>query len=406
MSNVVFTIDVTRPIPPDDRTRKRRITAPLDSGRHGDDEHTSIDGPKFKEAATNVDSHRLGDNTNVDGPRIAAPAGLHESELMNDSTDEEDTSDDVEDPTVYRGDRGAAAVVIATAVTDADEESSSASASRSACRWRGWRNSPASTKDELKSLRWAPTGRHRLVHDHVVLLARVLGIRPTSRHARAAASGRRPRDAAGMAIARPVQTALLAGPIRRSRARSGERFGGDLERVGDAALRRPARRRDARRAGWPKARCSAFVARRPQSRTESRHRMLVRQQAHQSRQSRLRRASADRPGSRSLPATARYPDRRRLGPRWRGMHVDLRLVAQILPRDAAVPVRRLGFAPTLRLKELVPILRAPRRAWRRIGCWRRWGAIAGRWSTTSARWSSSASIRPSVSSSSTRWPSG
>ncbi|MGZ3426468.1 MAG: helix-turn-helix domain-containing protein, partial [Polyangia bacterium] len=98
---------MSRPSPPPDDRSKKRKPVTHDTSRHGDDGPTSIDGPKIKQAITNLDPHRLGEKTNVDGPRIGAPVEVdHSSELMLDhARDEADDEEDIEDPTVYRGDK-------------------------------------------------------------------------------------------------------------------------------------------------------------------------------------------------------------------------------------------------------------------------------------------------------------
>jgi hypothetical protein len=71
-------------------------------------------------------------------------------------------------------------------------------------------------------------GNHRLYYDHVVVLARVLGVRPQD------LPGLRPRetkDAQAMAL-HALGTALSAGAMLVFEGKSGERFGGDLERLG------------------------------------------------------------------------------------------------------------------------------------------------------------------------------
>jgi transcriptional regulator with XRE-family HTH domain len=84
--------------------------------------------------------------------------------------------------------------------------------------------------DEEELMRFEGTnGGHRLVYDHAVLLARVLGIRPDELPGLRA--GRKARSAAGAALG-SLETALLAGPVLTFEGKSGERFGGDLERVG------------------------------------------------------------------------------------------------------------------------------------------------------------------------------
>jgi transcriptional regulator with XRE-family HTH domain len=72
-------------------------------------------------------------------------------------------------------------------------------------------------------------GQHRLVYDHAVLLARVLGISPKDMPG--LRTVKESRDAVGAALG-SLQTTLCSGPMLTFEGKAGERFGGDLERVG------------------------------------------------------------------------------------------------------------------------------------------------------------------------------
>ncbi|HZS36776.1 MAG TPA: helix-turn-helix transcriptional regulator [Polyangia bacterium] len=110
-------------------------------------------------------------------------------------------------------------------------------------------------EDEL--MRFEGTGgAHRLNYDHAVILARVLGVRPQDMPG---LRGREAKDDVAPHI-QELERALLAGPQLVFEGKSGERFGGDLERiattpafavrVGDGSLG------DA----WPKGTLLGFVA--------------------------------------------------------------------------------------------------------------------------------------------------
>jgi transcriptional regulator with XRE-family HTH domain len=224
---------VTRPPPTDPRkTAKGRPSHTND--RHGDDGPTSIDGPRIKEAVTNVDSNRLGENTNVDGPRVAAPMDVRDTaragfahEPHNEIDRDDDDEDADEDPTVYRGDKP-------------QKPSSSRRLSPTLMRIFQRKREQIGlsiaqvaklTGIEVEELtRFEGTnGQHRLVYDHAVLLARVLGVAPKDMPG--LRSAKESRDAVGAALG-SLQTTLCTGPLLTFEGKSGERFGGDLERVG------------------------------------------------------------------------------------------------------------------------------------------------------------------------------
>jgi transcriptional regulator with XRE-family HTH domain len=105
----------------------------------------------------------------------------------------------------------------------------------------------------------AAGGPDRLLYDHAVILARVLGVRPQEM------PGLRPReskDDVGGLIGE-LARAVMQGPLITFEGRNGERFGGDLDRlqtapafalqIGDSSLG------DA----WPKGSLLSFIAEQP-----------------------------------------------------------------------------------------------------------------------------------------------
>lgn len=222
---------MTRPIPPDKRTKQGRPAPHPHDARHGDDGPTSVDGPRIKDVVTSVDSHRIADKTNVDGPHVAAPHDSGDTarslaagfEVDRDDEDE----DGVDDPTVYRGDRP-------------QKPSSSRRLSPTLMRiFQRKREQIGLTIAQVAKLtgidieeltRFEGTnGQHRLVYDHAVLLARVLGISPKDMPG--LRTVKESRDAVGAALG-SLQTTLCSGPMLTFEGKAGERFGGDLERVG------------------------------------------------------------------------------------------------------------------------------------------------------------------------------
>ncbi len=232
---------MTRPGNPHDRGRRRSSPHPVGRRDANDDGPTShdegptdaeptsidgpkIDGPKIEAAAEGHDtvSNELdvGADTLHEGNR--APGGDEEEE--DDSGFDFDSEDDL---TVYRGDRP-------------PKPSSSRRLSPTLMKvFQRKREQIGLALPQLAKLtgieeeeltRFEGTnGGHRLVYDHVVLLARVLGIRPDEMPG--LRSGRKPKSAAGAALG-SLETALLAGPVLTFEGKSGERFGGDLERLG------------------------------------------------------------------------------------------------------------------------------------------------------------------------------
>jgi transcriptional regulator with XRE-family HTH domain len=217
VSNVVLIVFVTRPSPPAPPTKKGR--AAQSDARHGDDGPTSIDGPKIKDVITAVDAHR-GENTNVDGPLVQSFGG-------EDSDDEDEDTDGGDDPTVYRGDKPQRA-------------SSSRRLSPTLMRIFQRKREQIGlslaqvaklTGIDLEELtRFEGTnGQHRLVYDYAVLVARVLGI--AAKDLPGLRSAKEARDAVGAAMG-ALATSLCSGPLLTFEGKAGERFGGDLERVG------------------------------------------------------------------------------------------------------------------------------------------------------------------------------
>ena len=199
---------MTRPSPPGPPTKKGR------AAHHHDDGPTAIDGPRIKQVTTNPDK------TNVDGPRVAEPVGF-------DDDDDDDDTGDVDDPTVYRGDKP-------------PKPSSSRRLSPTLMRiFQRKREQIGLSIEQVAKLtgidveeltRFEGTnGQHRLVYDHAVLLARVLGISPKDMPG--LRSAKEARDAVGAALG-SLMTTLCTGPLLTFEGKQGERFGGDLERVG------------------------------------------------------------------------------------------------------------------------------------------------------------------------------
>ncbi len=82
--------------------------------------------------------------------------------------------------------------------------------------------------DAEEYLRFEGTnGQHRLLYDHAVILARVLGVRPQDMPG---LRGSEKKDEVA-ARANELEQALRSGPQLVFEGKSGERFGGDLDRV-------------------------------------------------------------------------------------------------------------------------------------------------------------------------------
>jgi len=213
---------VARPNSPDDRSRKRRLSH-HDTAKHGDDGPTALDDPRQLDS----DSVQLAEPTFVDGPPVTELADPHDtaaSELLVDGFGGDEFE---EDPTVYRGDKP-------------PKPSSSRRLSPTLMRiFQRKREQIGLSIAQLSRLtgieeeeldRFEGTnGQHRLIYDHAVLVARVLGIRPQDMPG--LRSSRDAKDAVGAALG-SLTTALVSGPLLTFEGKSGERFGGDLERVG------------------------------------------------------------------------------------------------------------------------------------------------------------------------------
>jgi transcriptional regulator with XRE-family HTH domain len=214
------------PRPPASSTKKGRPVH--HDARHGDDGPTSIDGPRIKDVVTNVDGPRgLSEKTNVDGPRVGAPMDAHDTTRSPIDDDDDDDDHDVDDPTVYRGDKP-------------QRPSSSRRLSPTLMRiFQRKREQIGLSIAQVAKLtgidveeltRFEGTnGQHRLVYDHAVLLARVLGVSPKDMPG--LRSAKEARDAVGAALG-SLMTTLCTGPLLTFEGKQGERFGGDLERVG------------------------------------------------------------------------------------------------------------------------------------------------------------------------------
>lgn len=181
-----------------------------------------LDGPRGADTAP----------TNVDGPEVAAPADMHDTSsdpfLLHDDGsspfgDDEDAS---EDPTIYRGDKP-------------PRPSSSRRLSPTLMRVFQRRREQIGLSlaqvakltgiDEDELLRFEGTnGNHRLVYDHVVLLAKVLGVRADDLPG---LRSRETKDPIASAI-NNLTTTVMSGPMLVFEGKSGERYGGDHERVG------------------------------------------------------------------------------------------------------------------------------------------------------------------------------
>jgi hypothetical protein len=180
------------------------------------------DGPRGADSARTI----------VDGPEVLAPADMHDTSsdpfLLHDEDDSPwgDDDDASEDPTIYRGDKP-------------PRPSSSRRLSPTLMRIFQRRREQIGLSiaqvakltgiEEEELMRFEGTsGNHRLVYDHVVLLAKVLGVRAEDM------PGLRPRETKDVIAAaiNALATTVLAGPMLVFEGKSGERYGGDHERVG------------------------------------------------------------------------------------------------------------------------------------------------------------------------------
>jgi transcriptional regulator with XRE-family HTH domain len=171
--------------------------------------------------------------TNVDGPAVVAPADMHDTSsdpfLLHDEPDSPfgfDDEDANEDPTIYRGDKP-------------PRPSSSRRLSPTLMRIFQRRREQIGLSieqvakltgiEEEELVRFEGTnGNHRLVYDHVVLIAKVLGVRAEDLPGLRA---RETKDAIASSI-NALTTTILSGPMLVFEGKSGERYGGDHERVG------------------------------------------------------------------------------------------------------------------------------------------------------------------------------
>ena len=236
MSNVVFYLTVSErrpPSPPDPRTKKGRARrharcSPRRRRSHVDrrtqdprGRHHRRFAPARRRAPTSTGRTSRRRSTGGDTARSEFSGG-------HDDDDDEDDDGDVEDPTVYRGDKPQQAVVVATVVADADAHlSAQARADRPVARAAGQadrhrrRGADALRGDQrAASPRLRPRGaaRARARHRAEGPAGAALGAR-----SRATPSARRSAR---------LSTTLCSGPLLTFEGKSGERFGGDLERVG------------------------------------------------------------------------------------------------------------------------------------------------------------------------------
>jgi hypothetical protein len=102
-------------------------------------------------------------------------------------------------------------------------------------------------------------GPDRLLYDHAVILARVLGVRPQEM------PGLRPReskdDVAG--IVGELARAVLQGPLITFEGRNGERFGGDVDRLSTAPAFALQIGDNSLGDAWPKGSLLSFIAEQP-----------------------------------------------------------------------------------------------------------------------------------------------
>jgi hypothetical protein len=102
-------------------------------------------------------------------------------------------------------------------------------------------------------------GPDRLLYDHAVILARVLGVRPQEM------PGLRPRedkdDVAG--LVGELARAVMQGPLISFEGRNGERFGGDLDRLPTAPAFTVQISDNSLGDAWPKGSLLSFVAEQP-----------------------------------------------------------------------------------------------------------------------------------------------
>jgi hypothetical protein len=102
-------------------------------------------------------------------------------------------------------------------------------------------------------------GPDRLLYDHVVILARVLGVRPQEM------PGLRPRESKDdvPALITELSRAVVQGPLITFEGRNGERFGGDLDRLTTAPAFSVQIADSSLGDAWPKGSLLSFVAEQP-----------------------------------------------------------------------------------------------------------------------------------------------
>ncbi len=105
----------------------------------------------------------------------------------------------------------------------------------------------------------AASGPDRLLYDHAVILARVLGVRPQEM------PGLRPRETNDnvAALVAEVARAVMQVPIITFEGRNGERFGGDVDRLATAPVFAIQIADNTLGDAWPKGALLSFVAEQP-----------------------------------------------------------------------------------------------------------------------------------------------
>jgi len=102
-------------------------------------------------------------------------------------------------------------------------------------------------------------GPDRLLYDHAVILARVLGVRPQEM------PGLRPRESKDdvSGIVGELARAVLQGPLITFEGRNGERFGGDVDRLSTAPAFALQIGDNSLGDAWPKGSLLSFIAEQP-----------------------------------------------------------------------------------------------------------------------------------------------
>src|SRR6202012_2286793 len=140
--------------------------------------------------------------------KVAAPLDADDPARSGFGVDEDEDEDDVEDPTIYRGDKpskpSSSRRLSPTlmGIFQRKREQIGLSIAQVA-------KLTGIDVEELTRFE-GPNGQHRLVYDHAVLVARVLGIAPKDMPG--LRSGKEPRDAVGAALG-SLQTTLTMGPM-------------------------------------------------------------------------------------------------------------------------------------------------------------------------------------------------